>query len=340
MRLTIKQIAELAGVSRGTVSKIINNYTDVGEDTRRKVTKIMEENNYRPSYSAKTLASKKTNVIGVIYAGEVNADFNHPFFVDVIDSFKKVIGGMGYDLMFFSNENFMKESEDYLARCQHYNVDGCLIIGGGNIQPSVYDLDKSIIPCIGLDIELSGDTSAHVTSDTYQFTNDVIEHFCELGHNEIAHISGGFSSQISRIRIDYFREAMKRFQLPLQDNWILEGDFFENSGYSCMLQLLESDHVPHAIFTSSDLMAFGAIKAIKKSNYPLEDFAIVGLDDIHAAKYFSPPITTVRQNKRGLGEEAAYALSKLMNGLQLEKKIIIDAQLIVRESSNKSKIST
>jgi len=333
MKMTIRDIANLAGVSRSTVSKIINNYSDVGEETRQKVNKIMQEHNYRPSYSAKTLASSKTNIIGVIYAGEVNADFNHPFFVEVIDAFKKTIGRLGYDMMFFSNENFINGSEDYLARCQHYNVDGCIIIGGGNVQPSVYDIAKSTIPCIGVDIELAGDQSAYVTSDSYQFTYDVINHLYELGHKEIAYITGGISSQISKVRLDYFRLVMKSFNLPINEEWIVDGDFFEESGYDCMQQLLKSDHVPQAIFASSDLMAFGAMKAIKESHFNLEDFSIIGVDDIHAAKYFNPPVTTVRQNKRGLGEQAALALSNMISGIQLENKIMMNAELIVRESS-------
>ncbi|WP_307190251.1 LacI family DNA-binding transcriptional regulator [Geomicrobium sp. JCM 19039] len=147
MRMTIKEIARLSGVSQSTVSKIINNYDDVGSETKNKVLQIMKEHGYRPSYSAQSLAKKVTHVIGVIYAGRVNADFNHPFFVDVLNAFKNSVGRLGYDLMFFSNEHFHEGDEDFLERCRHYNVDGCIIIGGETIQPSVYALDESEILC-------------------------------------------------------------------------------------------------------------------------------------------------------------------------------------------------
>lgn len=105
MALNIKTIAKMAGVSVSTVSKIINNYSDVSDETKARVLEIMRETGYTPSNSAKTLATKKSNLIGVIFAGKLNVDFTHPFFVEVLNSFKKQMGVLGYDLLFFRTRN-------------------------------------------------------------------------------------------------------------------------------------------------------------------------------------------------------------------------------------------
>lgn len=332
MRMTIKEIAKLAGVSRATVSKIINNYDDVGEKTKKKVLDIMEEHKYRPSYSAQTLAKKKTHVIGVIYAGEVNADFNHPFFVEVVNAFKKQIGFMGYDLLFFSNEKFHKNEEDFLERCRHYNVDGCIIISGGNVQPSVYELDKSEIPCVGVEIQLSGPDSSFVMSDNHNLVELAVDHLVSLGIKDIAYIGGLEGSLITKLREDSFRFHMKAKNMTIHPNWMLEGDFFEESGYLAVKELLSQNEIPQAIFASADMMAFGAMRAIKESNYDLEQFAIVGLDDIPAARYVNPALTTVRQDKINIGEKAATLLHARIEGLETEQGIYLPGELIVRES--------
>ncbi|WP_096187135.1 LacI family DNA-binding transcriptional regulator [Evansella halocellulosilytica] len=337
MKMTIKEIAKLAGVSRATVSKIINNYDDVGEQTKKRVKKIMEQYNYRPSYSAKTLATNETMVIGVIYAGKVNADFNHHFFVEVVNMFKKTIGQMGYDLLFFSNEQFHKENEDYLARCLHYNVDGCIIISGGDVEPTVYELDKSEIPCVGVDLELFGNNSSYIMSDNYKIISEGIQHLKRLGHEQIAYIGGEDSSQVARLREQYFKQIITERNLTTRTDWVKKGDFFEESGYVRMNEILHLKEHPKAIFAGSDLMALGIMRAIREHGLNVEDYSIIGVDDIHAAQYVDPPLTTMRQNKEKIGELAATMLQQLISDQQVERKVFVDPELVVRQSCGAAK---
>lgn len=118
MDLTIRDIARMAGVSPATVSKIINNYGGISESTRKKVYKIIEDTKYQPTFSAKSLATKKSNLIGLIYAGKINVDFTHPFFNEVVNAFKKAVGSLGYDLLLFSNEKIYQGESKYLERWQ------------------------------------------------------------------------------------------------------------------------------------------------------------------------------------------------------------------------------
>ncbi|QKS72374.1 LacI family DNA-binding transcriptional regulator [Paenalkalicoccus suaedae] len=333
MPMTIKEIAKLAGVSQATVSKIINNYDDVGAKTKERVLAIMEEHGYRPSYAAQTLARKETKLIGVIYAGKINVDFNHPFFVDVVDMFKKTIGGEGYDLLFFSNEKFHTKNENYLARCQHYKVDGCIIIGGEEVEPSVHDLDKSSIPCIGVDIDLQGDNSAYITTDNRTIASLAVEHFYLLGKTEIGMIGGLSKNLVSYNRLQGFREAMHTYRLPVNEEWIKYGDFFEESGYRSMKEWLTSGDYPTSIFAASDLMAFGVIRAIREHGLSTDDFAIIGVDDIMAARYSMPALTTVKQDKEKIGKMAAYLLRDMIQGKLDKTKVIVEPELIIRDSA-------
>ncbi len=332
MKMTIKEIAKLAGVSQATVSKIINNYDDVGLKTKKRVLAIMDEYGYRPSYSAQSLARKVTKVIGVIYAGKINANFNHPFFVEVVSSFKKTIGLEGYDLLFFSNEQFNKADENYLARCQHYNVDGCIIIGGEEVEPSIYDLDKSDIPCIGVDIVLSGEKSGYIMTDNNQVSALAVEHFYLLGQRKIGFIGGKKDSMISKERFQGFKDVMNTYSLPVNEDWIEFGDFFEESGYIAMKEILNKPDLPKALFAASDLMAMGAIKAIKESHLDIYEFSIIGCDDITASRHIDPPLTTVKQDKEKIGKMAAYILKDMIKGEINSTVVKIEPELVVRAS--------
>ncbi|MEK0314770.1 LacI family DNA-binding transcriptional regulator [Cohnella sp. 56] len=333
--MNIKTIAAMAGVSIATVSKIINNYSDVGEETRRRVLKIMEETGYRPSSSAKTLATKKSSLIGAVFAGKLNSDLNHPIFVEVINAFKKQIGLLGYDLLLFSNENFFEAKEDYLARCRHFQVDGCIIIAGDNVEPSIADLDQSDIPCIGIDIAMSGRNSTYLMSDNAKISAKVVEHFYMQGHREIGLLGIDRQSGVTSIRETAFVESLKSFGLALRPEWrLLSADYSMEGGYRAMKELIAAGGpLPRALFAVTDLLAFGAMRALKEHGLRIpEDMALVGCDDIDACLYSDPPLTTVRQDTEKMGRLAALMLFDMINHQIDPSAIVVESELMVRGS--------
>ncbi|MNI10712.1 HTH-type transcriptional repressor PurR [compost metagenome] len=332
--MNIKKIAEMAGVSVSTVSKIINNYSDISEETKTKVLEIMKKTGYVPSNSAKTLATKKSNLISVIFAGKLNIDFTHPFFVEVLNSFKKQMGFLGYDLLFFSNEKSHAIDGDYLARCRHFQVDGCIIITGQELEPSISELDHSDIPCIGVDIQLTGKSSGYIMSENYKMSYKVVEHFYLQGYRELGYIGSTSESDISNMRKNGYIEAIESFGLAVNEKWFVNGDnFFESSGYEAMKKMITSGSLPQAVFCASDLLAIGAMRALKEHhiNVP-DDIGIIGCDDIDACKYTSPTITTIRQNKDKIGRLAASLLYDLINNQSETSNVVVEPELIVRES--------
>ncbi|WP_091232159.1 LacI family DNA-binding transcriptional regulator [Fontibacillus panacisegetis] len=332
--MNIKKIAEIAGVSVSTVSKIINNYSDISEETKTKVLEIMRQTGYVPSNSAKTLATKKSNLIGVIFAGKLNIDFTHPFFVEVLNSFKKQMGFLGYDLLFFSNEKSHAIDGDYLARCRHFQVDGCIIITGQQLEPSISELDHSDIPCIGVDIQLAGKSSGYIMSENYKMSFKVVEHFYLQGYRELGYIGSTSESDISNMRKNGYIEAIESFGLAVNEKWFVNGDnFFEPSGYEAMKKIINSGQLPQAVFCASDLIAIGAMRALKEHHLSVpDDIGIIGCDDIDACKYTTPTLTTIRQNKDKIGRIAASLLYDLINNQSETSNVVVEPELIIRES--------
>lgn len=326
MKLTIRDIAKMAGVSPGTVSKVMNQTGSLSAKTIEKVKKVIEETGYQPSFSAKSLATKKSNLIGLIYAGDIHAQINHPFFNEVVNVFKNVIGQLGYDILMFSNSEVSKTNQDYLARCNHYQLDGCLIIAGDQIEEATYELDKSHIPCVGIDIELVGTRSSYVMTDNRKASARVVDYFQSHGIMDIAFIGGPDDSIVSNIRKDAFIHFMNRFETNVEPNWIKHGDYFEESGYQAMKQMLVEDSIPQAIYTASDMMALGVLKALKEANISVpEEIKVIGCDDIEACRYSDPKLATVKQDKEKIGELAAQMLHNLING----KKEVKDRKSVV-----------
>ncbi len=332
--MNIKHIARLAGVSVATVSKIINNYPDIGEETRQRVLKIMEETKYRPSSSARTLSTKKSHLIGVVFAGKLNVDFSHPFFVQVINAFKKQIGLLGYDLLFFSNEKFLEEGEDYLARSNYFQVDGCIVISGDEVERSVFDLDASEVPCIGIDIELTGKNSCYIMSDNAKISMKVVEHFYMMGYRDIGYIGPERASLPMKQRESGFEAAMQTFGMTLNEtNRMYSDGYQEEDGYAAMLRMIHSGERPRAVFAASDLLAIGAMRALRENGLRVpEDVAIAGCDDIEACRYTFPPLTTVKQDTDRIGRMAAMLLFDLMNKQMDNRCIQVEPELVVRKS--------
>lgn len=334
MKYTIRDIAKLANVSPGTVSKVINNTGSISPETINRVKKIIEETKYEPTFSAKALATKKSNLIGLIYAGEITAEFNHPFFNQVINSFKNEIGKLGYDILVFSNKQDSPEKEDYLARCKHFQVDGCLIIAGDKIEEATNELDMSGIPCVGIDVELKGERSSYVTTDNRKVSARVIEHLYLNSMNTVAFIGGPDDSIISNIRKNAFLEFTKLFQMEVRHHWIQYGNYFEDSGYESMKKILLKKPYPEVVFTASDMMALGALRALKEANIAVPDeIKVIGCDDIEACRYSEPPLATVRQDKEKMGEVAAQMLHELISSPKKSlSPVLVDPELIIRDS--------
>lgn len=339
---TIRELAELSGVSVATVSRVLNDYEDVAATTRERVLKLAAELEYTPAAAARTLVTKRSHVVGVVLStGVDHPDIQHPFFQEVLVGLKRRLGAGGYDLLLLANEESGNAfgAYSYLQRCRHHRVDGVVLMGAQATEPDIGKLARSTIPCVAVDLDLVGRRTGYVISDNARGAALAVEHLHELGHERIATITGPTETRVGMDRFVGYREALERLGLPYREDYVRDGDFYFESGTVAMQELLSLPQPPTALFAASDLMAAGAIRAVQQAGLSVPaDIAVVGFDDIQLAAMIQPALTTIRQDKLGLGAAAAEALIRL---IELDGApppgITLPVELVVRASSKAKK---
>jgi LacI family transcriptional regulator len=310
----------------------------VSAATRKRVLKLAEELEYTPAAAARTLVTKRSHVIGVVLStGVDHPDIQHPFFQEVLVGLKRRLGTSGYDLLLLANEISGNAfgTTSYLQRCRHHRVDGVVLMGAQASEPDVQKLARSIIPCVAVDLELVGRHTGFVISDNTRGAGLAIDHLHKLGHERIATITGPTEMRVGMDRLVGYREALERLGLRYRDEYVRDGDFYFESGSAAMQELLSLPEPPTAVFAASDLMAAGAIRAIEQAGLEVPaDIAVVGFDDIQLAAMMQPALTTIRQDKLGLGSAAAEALLRMidLDGAP-PPGIVLPVELVVRASS-------
>ena len=342
-----KDIAKLAGVSRSTVSRVVNNYSNVQPETREKVNRIIKEYGYVPHAPARALAGKVSNIIGIFIANIklINEKFRvyqnvyiSPFEAAIIDYADK----LGYNVLAL----IINDDNDFDKIRNLFNskiLSGGIFLGANNNSREIYDLIESGYKMAVIDQEKKQGRKAQnyiiVNSDNYSGAYKATKHLIDYGHTEIAHICGDMNKYSGFKRLEGYKKAMSEIKLKNKRDYIAYGDFTEESGFECAYQLLK-DKIKNkitAIFSSNDTMAIGAMQALKEMKIRVpDDISIIGYDDIRMASYVSPTLTTVRSS---ITEMASVATGNLIdfieNGINSSRYFTIPTELVVRESTRK-----
>jgi LacI family transcriptional regulator len=332
-------------VSVATVSRVLNDYVDVSDKTRERVLKVARELDYTPSAAARTLVMQRSRVIGVILeTGEGHPDLQHPFFQEVLVGLKHKLGAGGYDLLLFATDipgNGSGEAS-YLRRARHHGVDGIVVMGVDPQDAEIHKLARSHIPCVAVDLDLVGRRTGHVISDNLGGARRAVRHLHDQGHERIATVTGMLSTRPGADRLLGYRAELEALGLPYRDDYVQEGDFYFDSGYRSMQALLDLETPPTAVFAASDLMAAGCVRAADERGARVpHDVALVGFDDIQLASMMQPALTTIRQDKMGLGGAAGEALLRMIGQENTAPPIAtLPVELVVRESSGVRPAST
>lgn len=333
--ITIYDIAKKAGVSAATVSKVFNDYNEVSQKTKDKVYKVADALGYIPNLTARSLKTNRSYLVGVIFSEDVGIGLEHQFFSSVLEAFRKKIGQYGYDTVFISKTLGHREI-GYLEHAKYRNVDGVFIITALPNDVTVNKLLFSHIPCVTTDIKYT--QTQQVASDNRQSSLDVVNYLCDMGHRRIAHISGPLDVMASEERRKGFIEGMRDNGLNVHDSYLIEtsgfsfDEAYESTGY--LLSRFDEESRPTALFVDADVMAVAAMKAIVAKGYKVpDDISVIGFDDVEFAKYVTPELTTVSQNKEVIGETLATVLFNKMNHKQVDDDIPrIETEIIQRSS--------
>lgn len=330
---TIKDIAKKAGVSVTTVSKVINNYTDVSERTKAKVLSIMKAENYQPSAVARSLTTNRSYSIGVFFTDHLNTGLRHPFFREVIYGLEKTLSENGYDLIFFAHPKW-GDSYSYVEKCKNRHVDGAILMGMFKTDPNLDNLISFDMPAVFVDLDIVGKNASYVISDNIQGASLAVQYLHQLGHEKIGMIMGQTITRPAQDRLVGFQSMINQFNLNYVAEWIIDGEFSEFGGYQSMKRILQLPEKPTGIFCHSDKMAIGAMKAIEEAGYQVpDDFSIIGFDDIEISRYVKPTLTTIQQDKYLLGQKAAEMLLKMItNPGKNYLPVILPTKLVVRDS--------
>lgn len=329
-RSTIREVASRAGVSYQTVSRVINNSPDVAEATREHVLRVIAELDYHPNAQAVSLSRNRTDIVGIIVDTVTST-----FFAQTIDGVAQALRRRGRFMLLATVED--ASQFDVIDTLQHSRrIDGLVIVLPLANSLSLCRLTPSRVPTVYIDLQYDMDVYG-ITVDNYKGAYAATRHLLELGHRRIGMIAGRRDIPVGQLRLDGYRSALRDYGISFDPNLVVPGDFRFASGMEGAERLLALDPRPTAIFASNDLMAIGVFHVATRQGLRIpDDLSIIGFDDTPEAALACPPLTTMRQPLRTMGEMAADLICRLLDDETVDqKRFIIETELIVRSSTGR-----
>lgn len=326
---TILDVARLAGVSRTTVSRVLNNQPRVDEETRKKVFEAIEELNYQPSRVARNLRKQETKLIAALIPC-----ISNPFFGSLIQGMEQVAIKKGYNVILCSTgEDPMREME-YLQMLKRKQVDGVILTALRNPLEQVRsycEYGPIVLACEYVE----DDSIPAVVIDNIKAAQCVTEHLIMKGHKRIAFINGPEQNILCDDRKKGYMNALKKYGIPVSHGLIMYSNFTIEGGFDCGKQLLKLEKKPTAIFAANDDMAVGAIQAVQREGLRVpQDLAVAGFDNIQVSRVIQPNLTTIDQPIFQIGVKSMEILMLCLEGTALEeKRVVLDTNLCIREST-------
>lgn len=327
---SIRDVANKAGVSITTVSRALNNYSDVSPKTKKKILDICEELHYSPNPSARNLALKRSSVIGFIFSDVKETDMNGNIIFRLLLGAQAGCEERGYELIILFINRKKQQEKTLQELCKEKNIGSVIMYGLKSTDPYYRQMPELSLPCVGIDVDKA---PVMVGTNNDSAVEEVIRLFYKRGKHRIAMVNGSFDADISRIRETAYIRAMRKLKLDLPQKNIRYADFFEEKAYEETKELLKERPDVNAIFAASDLMAIGVMRALREMDKRIpEDIAVAGIDGIQVGAYMDPPLTTVFQDFKTMGYRAVNIVADMNMGKGTECIEYVEHQLLIRES--------
>jgi LacI family transcriptional regulator len=335
--LTLEDIAKEAGVSRSTVSRVVNDNPHVRDDVRQRVRDVIDRTGYRPHAAARTLASQRSLMLGLVVPRGVRTFFTDPYFLHLTQGLVEACNQYNYTLgLFLAGAH--EEDDKVVPRVSRPGfLDGILIQSGARGDQLIQQLMHANLPLVVIGRPFDMTNVSYIDVDNIDAARNAVLHLIRLGYKRIATIAGPRRLTAGEDRLQGYRRALRDRGMDFDPELIVEGDFTEAGGYEAMSQLLP--HKPDAVFAASDIMAVGAMRAVRDAGLSIpDDIAMVGFDDISLATLPEPPLTTVHQPVQQFGKAAIELLLDLIeNGIQPPRRVVMVTELKVRQSCGASR---
>ena len=331
--LTLEDIARKTGVSRSTVSRVINNQPNVREDVRKKVKDAIQKTGFHPHAAARALASQHSSTIGLMLPHSVSFFFTDPYYAFITKGIAQACNQHDYTLALFLVGSKDDEERIFPRVSRKGLLDGVLVQSGHHgDQEIIGRMIDAQMPVVVLGRPFRSDNVTYVDIDNIYASYQAVNHLIRLGRKRIGTIHGPAASTVGLDRKEGYRKALSERGIQVEESLMVEGDFTEASGYSAMQRLISSK--PDAIFAASDAMAIGAIRAVREMGLRVpEDMAFVGFDDLPMATISNVQLTTIRQPVVQFGIRAVEALlNQIENDDKQPHRIIMETELIIRET--------
>ncbi|MBP3578382.1 MAG: LacI family DNA-binding transcriptional regulator [Lachnospiraceae bacterium] len=321
--VSMKDIAAACGVSVATVSKALNDHSDIGEETKQHIKEVARDMGYSPNSLARALKTNRTYNIGVLFVDEAQSGLTHDYFSQVLDSFKRTVEEKGYDITFINNKG--RSHVSYLEHCRYRGFDGVMIACVDFYDPQVIELVRSNLPLVTIDHVFNSRIS--VMSDNVGGMQQLLEYVYSQGHRRIAYIHGA-DSAVTRERLASFYHTAEKLGLEVPDEYIKEAPYRDSWGTGERTkELLKLKVPPTCILYPDDFASLGGLNAIAELGLRVpEDISVAGYDGIRISRHLSPKLTTLKQDTKSIGSKAG---EKLISLIEHPKSTLIE-QIVIK----------
>lgn len=331
IKVTISDIAREAGVSKMTVSRVINDASNVAQKTRTKIQKLIKEMDYQPNLIARSLSNKRTMTIGILVPKREKI-FLDNYIAQILAGVSEIIKKHDYRIMLFPID--IEDDSGYVSIVRGNLIDGLILLKISSDDTWINSLAEIDFPFVFVNHRREDEKFNFVDSENKKGIKLAVDYLYSLGRRDFAFVAGSMNETNGVDRLNGFKEALKDKKLIFNDEWIIKGEFNKDIAFENSAKLFIKKKKPDAIICSDDYMAIGVIDRIIKEGFRVpQDFSVIGFDDIEIASYINPALTTIRQPLHELGVRAASILLNIINKRNVNTvHEFLEVELIKRDS--------
>lgn len=335
LKPTIYDIANKSGVSKSTVSRVLNNQDNISPEAKEKVLAAIKELNYMPSKLARGLTGNGFDAILALSHRSVRSTSGNPFFSDVIQSISAVSEKNDFDLILQTSKNNQEEAQKIRNKLNEKLIRGIIFLSASQDEQYLEELDALKIPIVIIGkLEKEYEYIYSVDTDNYSDSYQMIQTLIDLGHKEIACLHAPLNIHVSADRVNGYRKALFDNYLDIKNEWIVDGGYVLEESIQAAKKLFSGKQLPTAIFATDALKALSLFQIIEKEGYKIPDnFSLIAFNDESYSAFFTPRLSGINVPTNILGTKATELLFKLINGEKdLPKKVIVPTELILTDS--------